>query len=74
MDHQGKIECVLDQEITVSKDGLQTTYSSACVVMENGATISLPNDAARQIRQWVEGSTVRIAGIGEPLMQIEWVG
>lgn len=73
MDIQGKIECVLDQEITVRKEGLQTTFSSACVVLENGTTVSIPRDAARQIGQWAEGSTVRITGIGEPLLQIEWV-
>jgi hypothetical protein len=71
MNIEGKVECVLDQEITVKNGGLQTTYISACVVMESGISIPITLEAAKQIRQWKEGCTVRISGVGQPLLEIE---
>ena len=70
---EGKLECVLDQEIIVKQGGIQTSYNSACLLMESGQTIPITIEAARQIRQWKEGSTVRINGIGEALLEIEWI-
>lgn len=73
MNIESKVECVLDQEITIKKGGLQTTYNAACIVMESGICVPITLEAAKQIRQWKEGSTVRISGVGQTLLEIEWI-
>jgi hypothetical protein len=70
---EGKIECVLDQEISVKKGGLQTTFPAACLVIDNGQSVPVPIEVAQQLRGWKEGSRVRISGIGEALLEIEWL-
>jgi hypothetical protein len=74
MNVEGKIEAVLDQEMIVKKGGLQTTYKCACLVLESGQSIPITAEAANQIREWKDGSTARITGIGEPLLEIECLG
>lgn len=73
MNIESKVECVLDQEITIRKGGLMTVYNAACIILENGTSIPVTLEAARQIRGWKEGSTVRVSGLGQPLLEIEWV-
>jgi hypothetical protein len=70
---EGKIECVLDQEISVKKGGLQSSFPSACLVIDSGQSIPIPTEVAQQLRGWKEGSRVRISGIGEALMEVEWL-
>jgi hypothetical protein len=70
---EGKIECVLDQEISIKKGGMQSTTSSACLVIDSGQSVPIPVEVAKQLRQWKEGSRVRISGVGEALMEIEWL-
>jgi hypothetical protein len=71
MNLEGKLECVLDQEIVLKQTGLQTTFTSAILVLEDGHSISITTEVARQIRQWKAASRLKITGIGEPLMEIE---
>ena len=71
---EAKVEAVLDQEITVKRGGLQTTFPSALLVLDNGQAVPITAEAARLIRGWKAGSTVRVSGVGEALLEIECVG
>jgi hypothetical protein len=73
MSIEAKLEGVLDQEITVKKGGMQTTFHGAILVLDTGQSVAITTEAARQLRQWKEGSTVRVSGIGEALLEIEWL-
>ena len=73
MSIEAKLEGVLDQEIAVRKGGMQTAFRGAFLVLDTGQSVPISAETAREIRQWPEGSTVRISGIGEALLEIEWV-
>ena len=57
----------------MKRGGLQTTFPAGCLVIDNGQSVPVPIEVAQQLRSWKEGSRVRISGIGEALMEIEWL-
>ena len=48
MNLEGKLECVLDQEIVLKQSGLQTTFASAVLLLEDGHSISITTEVAHK--------------------------